>query len=582
MSTTEPRLLRVEIVADLPILWATLQRLELPATLDQHFPAPLHWKGPLTPGDVLAVWLLFLVSQGDHCLNHLHPWVEHHHGTLSALLGKTVLPVHFHDDRLADCLSRLGTDDAFAHLERDLNRQTVRVYQLPTDTVRIDATTANAYALVLSEKGLLQFGHSKDDPDRPQFKIAAAVLDPLGMPLVTTVVPGNTADDPLDVPAIRAVRASLGAGGRTSIGDCKMGALATRAFVAAGGDFYLCPLAESQFSRTQRRERLLPVWEGTQTLEQVRRPGPEGQPDEDELVAEGFGVDVKLTATVDGQEFQWTERRWLVRSLAYAGAQEAALERRLERATAALQELVVRKRGKKRRFHAALMNAAGAMVAREGVENLLSYTVRPVMATSHQRGQGRRSTPPLADVSFVMEVSREEALIGERKREMGWQVYGTKGMALALTAVVWAYRGQYRIEDEWSRLKGRSLGLTPLYLQNEVRIQGLVYLLSVALRVLSLVEWEVRERLHKEKKKLRDIYAGQPGRQTARPSAELLLRAMRGISVSVVEVNGQVHVLLSPLTEVQKRLLKLWALPPDLYEQVTRGFPKLPPNTSEP
>lgn len=580
MNTTEPRLLRVEIVADLPILWATLQRLELPAALDRHFPAPLHWKGPLTPGEVLSLWLLFLVSQADHCLNHVHAWVEHHHGTLSALLGKVVLPVHFHDDRLADCLTRLGADDSFAHLERDLNQQTVRVYRLPTDTVRIDATTANSYADVLSEQGLLQFGHSKDDPDRPQFKIAAAVLDPLGMPLATAVVPGNTADDPLYVPAILAVRRSLGAGGRTYIGDCKMGSLATRAFVAAGGDFYLCPLAESQLSRAQRRESLRSVWEGTRTLEQVRRPGPQGQPDE--LVAEGFEVDVELTATVDEREVRWTERRWLVRSLAYAQVQEAALERRLERATTALQELVVRKRGKKRLFHAELLLAAEGVVAREGVDGLLCYTARAVTATRHKRAHGSRPQPQRADVSFVIEVGREEGLIGERKREMGWQVYGTNGLALALTQVVWAYRGQYRIEDDWSRLKGRSLGLTPLYLQDEGRIQGLVYLLSVALRVLSVVEWVVRERLRKEKTKLRDVYAGQPGRQTARPSAELLLRAMRAISVSVVEVSGQVHVLLSPLTQVQRRLLALWDLPPDLYDQVARGFPKPPPNMSEP
>jgi transposase len=580
MITTEPRLLRVEVVADLPVLWATLRRLELPAALDRHFGTPLHWKGPLTPGEVLSVWLLFLVSQGDHCLNHVHAWVEQHHGTLSALLGKAVLPVHFHDDRLADCLTRLGVGDSFARLERDLNQQTVRVYQLPTDTVRIDATTANAYADVLSEQGLLQFGHSKDDPDRPQFKIAAAVLDPLGMPLATAVVPGNTADDPLYVPAIRAVRQSMGTGGRTYVGDCKMGSLATRAFVAAGGDFYLCPLAEGQLSRARRRELLLPVWEGRQTLEQVRRPGPEGPPDQ--LAAEGFGVDVELTATVGEQEVRWTERRWLVRSLVYAQAQEAALERRLERAAAAVSELVVRKRGKKRLFYAELMLAAEGIVAREGVEGLLTYTVRAVMATRQERARGSRPTPRKADVSFVAEVRREEGLIRERKREMGWQVYGTNGLALALTQVVWAYRGQYRIEDDWSRLKGRSLGLTPLYLQDEGRIQGLVYLLSVALRVLSLVEWAARERLRKEGTKLRDIYAGQPGRQTARPSAELLLRAMQAISVSVVEVNGQAHVLLSPLTAVQRRLLALWDLPPDLYDQLARGFPKPPSNTSEP
>jgi hypothetical protein len=39
---------------------------------------------------------------------------------------------------------------------------------------------------------------------------------------------------------------------------------------------------------------------------------------------------------------------------------------------------------------------------------------------------------------------------------------------------------------------------------------------------------------------------------------------------------------LSPLTEVQERLLELWNLPPDLYEKVTRGFPIAPANMSEP
>ena len=114
-------------------------------------------------------------------------------------------------------------------MEIALNQRAIRVYQLPTDLVRIDTTTANSYADVQSEQGLLQFGHSKDDSNRPQVKVALAILDHLGMPLATAVVSGNTADDPLYIPAIEAVRQSLGAGGRTYAGDCKMAALATRA-----------------------------------------------------------------------------------------------------------------------------------------------------------------------------------------------------------------------------------------------------------------------------------------------------------------------------------------------------------------
>jgi len=420
----------------------------------------------------------------------------------------------------------------------------------------------------------LQFGHSKDDPDRPQFKIAAAVLDPLGLPLATAVVPGNTTDDPLYIPAIQAVRQALGVGGRTYVGDCKMAALATRAFVAAGGDFYLCPLSENQLSRAQRRQLLQAVWEGTQALQPVWRPGAGGQPDE--LVAEGFAVDVALTATVAGQPVDWTERRWLVRSQAYAQGQEAALERRLAKAEAALRDLPARKQGKKQLFHAELLRAAEAIVAREGVEGLLRYTVEARMTTRQVRAYRDRPARREAEVYFAVEVCRDEERIGEKKRELGWQVYGTNAVALALAPVVWAYRGQYRIEDDWSRLKGRSLGLTPVYLQDEGRIQGLVYLLSLALRALTLLEWVARERLRQQRAKLQGIYAGQPGRKTDRPSAELLLGVLKTISISVVEVNGRIHALLSPLTEVQRRLLELWDLPPGLYENVARGFPQPP------
>jgi transposase len=436
MNTTKLRSLHVEAVADLPVLWAFLQRLDLSATLDRHFATPLHWKGPLTPGEVLAIWLLFLVSQGDHCLNHLQPWVAQHQRTLSALLGKHVLPTCAHDDRLADWLNRLGAGVSFSILEQDLNQRTIRVYQLPSELVRIDTTTANSYANVLSEQGLLQFGHSKDDPDRPQIKIAAAILDPLGMPLATAIVAGNAADDPLYIPAIQAVQRSLGVGGRTYVGDGKMAALATRAFVVAGGDFYLCPLAETQLSRVQRRELLRPVWDDAQALQQVWRPGPEGQPDEQ--VAEGFSVDVEWTASVGEQEVQWTEQRWLVRSQAYAQAQEAAFERRLGRATTALCDLPQRKQGKKKLFHGGLMRAAEAIVRQEGVADELGYVVRAMMTTQQKRAYGKHPAREDTEVSFVIEVQRDETRIQAKKREMGWQVYATNGLTRVLAEVVWA------------------------------------------------------------------------------------------------------------------------------------------------
>jgi transposase len=55
----------------------------------------------------------------------------------------------------------------------------------------------------VTPEGLFQLGHSKAHrPDLPQVKIAMSVLDPLGLPLTTTVVAGQTADELLYLPEI--------------------------------------------------------------------------------------------------------------------------------------------------------------------------------------------------------------------------------------------------------------------------------------------------------------------------------------------------------------------------------------------
>jgi transposase len=580
--TSEPRVLCVETIADLPVLWAILEKIRLRSLLEKHFPPPQGWQGPLSPADVFAVWICYLLSQADHRLNHVEPWAQQHQFTLTALLGKTLRPVHLHDDRLADCLDRIANNDTFRTLEADLNASLLRVYCLPTDTVRIDTTTVNSAADILGEHGLLQFGHSKDDPSRPQIKIAIAALAPLGLPLATAVVPGNKADDPLYIPVIKTVQASCGTGARLYVGDCKMASLQTRAFVADSGDFYLCPLSESQLGQAERAALLQPVWDGRQALEVLWRQEPEGASQQQQRVAEGCRIAVPQQAEGEGKRVCWQEQRWLVRSVAYARTQEEGLERRLAEACAALQDLVVRRQGKKELVHYQLLEAAAKIVQQTRVEGLVSYTFRVQTRTRRVRGYGGQPAREEVALYFEARVQRQEEQIAQRKRELGWQVYATNRAPLGLAAVVWTYRGQYRLENDWARLKGQPLGLMPLYLQKEERMRGLVHLLSVALRVLLVVEWTVRERLHEQETELRGVYAGQPGRKTKRPSAELLLSALKTIHVSVIEMKDQIHVLLIPLTPVQKRLLDLWGLPPNLYESVVAQFPKNTFNTSEP
>jgi transposase len=575
MSTSSAHVHRVERVDDIPVLLATLKQLQVAEILDRHFPSGHRWKGELTFGEVACGWLAFITSQGDHRLAEVQPWAEANRQTLAACFGKTVRPLDFQDDRLADMLDHLAGDDSWQDCEADLNRHTVRVYHLDADLFRVDTTTANSYVETLAELGYFQFGHSKDRDDLPQVKVAMATLDPLGMPVTTLVVPGNYADDPLYVPEIQKVQHAFGPGGKTFVMDVKGAALATRAFLAGSGDYYLCPLSETHLSTEQRRVLLQPVWQGRQALRQVFRPAQEGEAEE--LIAEGFSFDVRLLAEVNGRPVAWTERRWLVRSLAFAAGQHKQLQRRLHQAEEELAGLNARKQGKKRRSAAELQAAAAAIVQQQRVPGLLHVQVRTSTRTKKVRRYGDRPARVEKGLEHRVEVSRCQEAIEQAKREMGWRVYATNQMELNLAGVVWGYRGQNRLEDNWSRLKGQPLGLTPMYLQSESRILGLVLLLSLGLRLLSVLEWAMRKKLHESKQTLKGLYAGQPGRQAKRPSAELLLKAFKGISLAVVEVAGQVTAHLTPLTALQQKLLELWELPPDLYQRLSLHFPKPPP-----
>src|SRR2546426_12018519 len=63
-----------ERVDDIPLLLEQMQRMGLPTLLDTHFPAQGNWTG-LSLGWVSTIWLSSILSQGDHRMVHVEPWV---------------------------------------------------------------------------------------------------------------------------------------------------------------------------------------------------------------------------------------------------------------------------------------------------------------------------------------------------------------------------------------------------------------------------------------------------------------------------------------------------------------------------
>jgi hypothetical protein len=65
--------------------------------------------------------------------------------------------------------------------------------------------------------------------------------------------------------------------------------------------------------------------------------------------------------------------------------------------------------------------------------------------------------------------------------------------------------------------------------------------LSIGLRVLTLLECVARRQLTAEGAKLAGLYAGNVKRETARPTAERLLEALQGVTLTLVERGDQTY-----------------------------------------
>ncbi len=304
-----------ERIDDFPLLLATMQRIGLPEILDRRLTRHGQQEG-LSWGWIATIWLAHVLSQGDHRKLPVQAWVRQAHETIVRITGLSELgELDFTDDRLTILLRRLSRASTWQEIETDLGRNIVRVYNLPTERVRLDTTTVSGHHAG-GDESMFQFGHSKDDPTLRQVKVMVAALDPLGLPVVTQVVPGQRADDPLYIPAIEQVLKVIDGIGLLFVGDSKMSALGIRAHIQQLGHHYLCPLALTGNTASELAHWVATAGEDEQILQSVYSETAEG---ERKLLAQGYELERSLKADVvvrntsGKNEYWWFVRKATVR-----------------------------------------------------------------------------------------------------------------------------------------------------------------------------------------------------------------------------------------------------------------------------
>ncbi|MDY7078148.1 MAG: IS1634 family transposase [Chloroflexota bacterium] len=565
-----------ERVDDFVLLIQVMIRLGLPAILDQYIPR--HWlQEGLSWGWVATIWLAHIISEGDHRKLTVRDWVAQAHTTLEETTGLEIRETDFTDDRLAIVLRELSKPEYWQAIERELSRNTIRVYDLSTERVRVDATTISGYHSGGADS-LFQFGKSKDNPALRQVKQMVGALDPLGLPLATDVVSGERADDGLYIPIIDRIVETLEREGMLFVGDCKMSAWATRVHIRASQQHYLTPLALTGNTAQNMETWIENGLNGTRQLVQVYALGAQ---EGDDSIAEGYELTRPCIAQEGDQTLEWTERVLVVRSFAHAEAMKRGLEQRLTNATAKLEALTPH-RGRGRRQieeEQVLIEKADAILEHHRVEELLSYTFERQVEQQVKyigRGRGAKDRPQevVERVRYqITAIVRDEAAIDALQQTFGWRAYATDMPAeqLSLAEAILTYREEWRIEHGFHRLKSAPLSIAPLFVKRDDQVTGLVNLLTIAVRLLTLVEFVVRRGLQRENTQLVGLHKENPKKPTDRPTTERLLQAFSNITLTIIHFPDRVIRHVTPLTPLQEHILALLDLSPDIYRSLAKN-----------
>lgn len=555
-----------ERIDDIILLIGQMIKMGLPEIVDKYIPR----RGPqrnLSWGWTATIWLAYILTEGDHRKVSVADYIKAMQNSLMLVTGQAIEVLDFDDDRLTHLLRHLSQETICEQIERDLSQNCVEVYELKTEIVRCDTTTVSGYHQV-EEKGVMQFGHSKGDPTLPQFKLSTATLDVggAGMPIATEVLSGETADDGLYVQLVRRVTETFQTTGLLFVGDCKMSSLSNRQKIAASEQFYLCPLP-----LTGETAQLMPGWidagiekDSANELTLIHRENDEGKT---VLAAKAYELErplIDATASKPGV----MERVMIVNSPTYAQMQIRGLEKNLQDSQKAIEALTpLPGRGKRQiNTESDLQSAIAAIEKQYRIEGLLEVTYdRECRLQTRYVGRGRgsaqREQRTVEPIRYqITSVVRNEPAILSAQQRLGWRAYVTIApqVRLSLEAAVLCYRNQYRIEGIYKRIKSH-LNIEPLFVQRDDQIKGLTFLLTLGIRVLTLLEFVVRRSLQATKTKLPGLFPGNRKKETDKPTAERILKAFSGLTIITIK-NRSGTVLfrgLQTLSSVQNTILQI-------------------------
>lgn len=301
--------------------------------------------------------------------------------------------------------------------------------------------------------------------------------------------------------------------------------------------------------------------------------------DRGHAVLAAAGSECERTCGAPGRGEAWCDRVVVVRSPIHAPHQAAGLETRLSHAEAQLTALTPpRGRGNRPSTDAAtLVGAMDGVRTEHRGEGLRrvpwEQQVEPTTPyVGRGRGAGHRAKRGIQKIRYPLtHLARQADSSAAHRHRLGWKACGTHAghTRLSLQEAVWCERHAYRVARIFHRLKSR-LHIAPLFGKRNEPIEGLTSLLTLGVRVLPVMECVLRRSLGQDQARLPNMPPENKPKSTDRPTAERLLQAFAGVSLtSIAHATGEERLRrITPLSGVQEAILPRLGVGTTLYRQL--------------
>jgi len=163
----------------------------------------------------------------------------------------------------------------------------------------------------------------------------------------------------------------------------------------------------------------------------------------------------------------------------------------------------------------------------------------------------------------LLSIELDEAGAAQKSKRNATFVLASNDLDLSAEQILAEYKTQSSVEKKFQQLKSPHF-VNSLYLKKPERIEALVYIILIAMMVLSVVERVVRREMETENA----VVIGPGKVKMTRPTLRAIVDIFGYAPINRYSYEGQVsRALLEPLNDSQAKILRYLGIPTNIFTE---------------